>query len=56
MSATFKLPAGGAQAVLTMTGPKDLEARMVALWASHAEWMKASHHRGGDQACLFYHQ
>ena len=40
MSATFKLPAGGAQAVLTMTGPADLEARMIALWVGHAEWMK----------------
>ena len=41
---------------MTMTGPAELKDRMVALWASHAEWMKASHHRGGDKACLFYHQ
>ena len=53
---TFKLPNGGAQAALTMTCPKELEDMMITLWAGHAEWMKAPHHRGGDQACLFYHQ
>ena len=52
----FKLPAGGAQAVLTMTAPPELEARLKALWVSHAEWMKASHHKSGEKACLFYHQ
>ena len=41
---------------MTMTGPAELKDRMVALWASHAEWMKASHHRSGEKACLFYHQ
>ena len=50
-----KMPEGGAQAVMTMTVSKELEARADKLWETHANWFKKTHVNKGENACLFYH-
>ena len=50
-----KLPAGGAQSHMAFIVPRELEQRADDMWATHAEWMKKTHAKGGENACLFYH-
>ena len=54
-SDTSTMPAGGAQAIMIMTVPPELEERVTKFWKLHAKWMAYTHVSTGEKTCLFYH-